>query len=72
MRTESLEDVLFQAAIHHPIGEDLGIGAQYRPPLSENIILTGGAALLQPGQGFRDIYTGHTQFSVFGSAKFTF
>jgi len=72
MRTESLEDVLFQAAIHHTIGEDLGIGAQYRPPLSENIILTGGAALLQPGQGFRDIYTGHTQFSVFGSAKFTF
>jgi hypothetical protein len=35
-------------------------------------VLTGGAALLEPGEGFRDIYTGRTQFSVFGSAKFTF
>jgi hypothetical protein len=28
--------------------------------------------MLQPGQGFRDIYTGRTLFSVFGSAKLTF
>ena len=72
MRTEPLEYALFQSNIHHTIGEDLGVGVQYRPPLSENIVLTGGAAMLQPGQGFQDIYTGHTQFSVFGSAKFTF
>jgi len=72
MRTEPLEYVLFQSPIRHTIGEDLGVGVQYRPPLSENIVLTGGAALLQPGQGFRDMYTGRTQFSVFGVAKFTF
>lgn len=72
MRTEPLEYVLFQSPIRHTIGEDLGVGVHYRPPLSENIVLTGGAAMLQPGQGFRDIYTGRTQFSVFGSAKFTF
>jgi hypothetical protein len=72
MRTESLEYVLFQSPIHHTIGSDLGLGVQYRPPLSENLILTGGASMLQPGQGFRDIYTGRTQFSVFGLAKFTF
>ena len=72
MRTEPLEEILFQAPIHHAIGEDAGIGVQYRPPLSENIVLTGGASMLQPGQGFRDIYTGRTQFSVFGQAKFTF
>jgi Carboxypeptidase regulatory-like domain len=72
MRTEPLEYVLFETPIRHTIGEDFGIGAQYRPPLSENIVLTGGASMLQPGQGFRDIYTGRTLFSVFGSAKFTF
>jgi Carboxypeptidase regulatory-like domain len=72
MRTEPIEYALFQSEIHHTIGEDLGVGVQYRPPLSENFILTGGAAMLQPGQGFRDIYTGRTQFSLFGSAKFTF
>jgi len=47
-------------------GEDFGVGVEYRPPLSENIILTGGASALQPGQGFKDIYTaGHFfRFSV--------
>jgi Carboxypeptidase regulatory-like domain len=72
MRTEPLEYVLFQSLVHHTIGNDLGLGVQYRPPLSENLVLTGGASMLQPGQGFRDIYTGRTQFSVFGLAKFTF
>jgi hypothetical protein len=71
-RTEPLELVLFQSPIHHTIGEDLGIGVEYRPPLTENIVLTGGASALQPGQGFKDIYTGRTQFSLFGSVKFTF
>jgi hypothetical protein len=72
MRTEPLEFVLFQSPIRHNIGEDLGVGVTYRPPLTENIILTGGASMLQSGQGFRDIYTGRTLFSVFGSAKLTF
>ncbi len=72
MRTEPLEYVLFASPIRHNIGEDLGVGVEYRPPLTDNIILTGGASMLQPGQGFRDIYTGRTLFSVFGSAKLTF
>jgi hypothetical protein len=71
-RTEPLEFLLFQSPIHHTIGEDFGVGVEYRPPLSENIVLTGGASALQPGQGFKDIYTGRTQFSLFGSAKLTF
>lgn len=72
MDTEPIQLALFDAPIRHNIGEDLGIGMQYRPPLSENLVLTAGASMLQPGQGFRDIYTGRTQFSVFGEAKFTF
>ncbi len=71
-RTESLEDILFQAPIRHTIGVDYGAGVTYRPPLSENIVLTGGAAMLTAGDGFRDIYGGKTLFSLFGSAKLTF
>jgi Carboxypeptidase regulatory-like domain len=71
-RTEPLEYILFESPIRHNIGEDFGIGVTYRPPLSENIVLTGGASALQPGEGFKDIYTSRTLFSLFGSAKFTF
>jgi len=71
-RTESLQDILFEAAIRHTIGVDYGAGVTYRPPLSENIVLTGGAAMLTPGDGFRDIYGGKTLFSLFGSVKLTF
>jgi hypothetical protein len=71
-RTEALEFLLFQSPIRHTIGEDFGVGVEYRPPLTENIVLTGGASALQPGQGFKDIYTGRTLFSLFGSVKFTF
>jgi Carboxypeptidase regulatory-like domain len=71
-RTEPLEDLLFQFPIRHTIGTDLGLGVEYRPPLSENIVVTAGASALQPGQGFKDIYTGRTLFSLFGAVKFTF
>ncbi len=71
-RTEPLEYILFESPIRHSIGEDFGIGVTYRPPLTENIILTGGASALQPGDGFREIYTSRTLFSLFGSVKFTF
>ena len=70
--TEALEYLLFESPIRHSIGEDFGIGVTYRPPLSENIVLTGGASALQPGEGFKDIYTSRTLFSLFGSVKFTF
>lgn len=72
MRTESLEYLLFQSQIRHTIGMDYGLGLEFRPPLSENIVLTAGASALTPGQGFKDIYTARTHFSLFGSVKFTF
>jgi hypothetical protein len=56
-RTEPLELVLFQNAIRHEIGHDLGVGFIYRPLLNENIVLVGGASGLRPGVGFTDIYT---------------
>jgi len=71
-RTEPLELLLFESNIRHSIGEDFGIGVTYRPPLSENIVVTAGASALQPGNGFKDIYTSRTLFSLFVEAKFTF
>lgn len=71
-RTEPLEFILFESPIRHSIGEDFGIGVTYRPPLTENIVLTGGASALQPGEGFKDIYTSRTLYSLFGSVKLTF
>lgn len=71
-RTEALELLLFQAPIHHTIGVDSSIGVRYRPPLTENISITAGAATLVPGQGLRDIYTGRVMFSLFSDIKFQF
>jgi len=71
-RTEPLELLLFQAPIHHTIGADSSFGVRYRPPLTENISITGGAAMLVPGQGLRDIYTGKIMFSVFTNVRFQF
>ena len=39
--TQPLELLLFQSNIHAGIGADSGIGFAYRPPLSENIVITG-------------------------------
>ncbi len=56
-RTEPLEYLLFQNRIRHDIGFDYSVGVAYRPFLINNVTLTFGAATLQPGRGFRDIYT---------------
>ena len=71
-RTAPIELLLFESPIHNTIGVDTSLGFQYRPPLSENIVILGGAAALLPGQGFRDIYSGKTQFSLFANVRFQF
>jgi len=71
-RTEVLEQILFQAPIRHSIGWDSSIGVRYRPPLTENISITAGAASLIPGQGLKDIYTGRVMYSFFTDVRFQF
>jgi hypothetical protein len=60
--TAPLEALLFQSPIGKNIGVDFGGGGQYRPPLSENMVLTAGAAALKLGSGLRDIYDGRSWF----------
>ena len=71
-RTEPLELLLFQQPIRHSIGTDFGAGFEYRPPLSENIVVRGGASALVPGEGLQDIYNGRVLFSLFAKVKFQF
>ncbi|HEX8474365.1 MAG TPA: carboxypeptidase-like regulatory domain-containing protein [Pyrinomonadaceae bacterium] len=60
-RTESLEYILFQNRIRKDIGFDYSLGVAYRPFLINNVTITFGAATLQTGRGFRDIYTDRTR-----------
>ncbi len=72
IRTEPLQLLLFQRRVHTDLGLDYGAGLIYRPPLSENITLTGGFTAFTPLQGFRDIYTSKTLLSGFGVLRFQF
>jgi hypothetical protein len=71
-RTEVLQALLFQNPIHHAIGLDTGIGAQYRPLLNDNITVTAGIGTLAPGRGFKDLYSGRTLFSGFVNLRMVF
>jgi len=71
-RTAPIELLLFISPIHNTIGVDSDLGVEYRPPLSENIVIKGGVSALLPGQGFRDIYSGKTLFSLFANVRFQF
>src|SRR5262245_3481718 len=55
-QTEVLRTFVFQNDIATRIGTDLSLGAEYRPHLNNNIIITGGASCLIPGGGFSDLY----------------
>lgn len=54
--TKVLEQFTFQGTMQRFIGTDLSVGVEYRPLLSNNIIVTAGVSGLVPGAGFRDIY----------------
>jgi hypothetical protein len=54
--TDPIETALFTGKVRPEMGWDLSIGWQYRPLLTDNIILSAGFGALIPGSGFRDIY----------------
>jgi len=63
--TESIRQVLFTNHTSNDIGLDCSLGFQFRPLLTNNIILSAGAGFLVPGQGYKDIYRASTN-PVFG------
>lgn len=56
METDPLKTALLTDKIDREVGLDLSIGFQYRPLLTDNIIVSAGFGALIPGKGFRDIY----------------
>ena len=70
--TAPLEVLLFQTPIHAGVGADNGIGIKYRPKLSDNISITAGFNTFIPFQGFKDISTGRTLYSLFTNVRFQF
>jgi hypothetical protein len=70
--TAPLEVLLFQKPIRAGVGSDSGIGIKYRPKLSDNISFTSGFNTFIPFQGFKDISTGRTLYSLFTNVRFQF
>jgi hypothetical protein len=71
-RTQSLSYLSFQSNVHRSIGTDSGIGISYRPPLTENIVLTTGVSNLVPGLGLRNIYNSRVLVSAFAKIRIEF
>lgn len=64
--TEPVKQILFQENIREELGFDLSAGLRYRPFITNNVVLAGGAAVFVPGQGFKDIYeSGDPLYHVF-------
>jgi hypothetical protein len=71
--TAPLEALLFQSPVRKNVGVDIGGGIQYRPPLSENMVIAAGASLLELGQGLRDLYSPRRHFvSLFANLRLQF
>ena len=69
-QTESLQTALFTNEVSPDFGWDLSLGFQWRPLLTENIVVSAGYALFLPGRGFRDIYRNtEPEIPGFGNAS---
>lgn len=54
--TAVLQQFVFQSNIADEIGTDLSVGMEWRPLHTDNVIFTGGFAMLLPGRGFDDLF----------------
>ena len=64
--TESIQQLLFQENIREELGYDLSVGLRYRPFITNQVVIAGGAAVFIPGEGFRDIYeSGEPLYHIF-------
>jgi hypothetical protein len=56
METDPIKTALLTDSVARDLGWDLSLGFQYRPLLTDNIIISTGLGVLLPGRGFKDIY----------------
>ena len=60
METDTIKTALLTNKADNEVGWDLSLGFQYRPCLTDNIIISAGFGVLIPGQGYKDIYKSST------------
>ena len=56
MEADPIKVALLTDKADRDFGWDLSVGFQYRPLLTDNVIISAGLGVLLPGRGFRDIY----------------
>jgi hypothetical protein len=59
-QTEPIQTALLTNQVDSELGWDLSLGIQWRPLLTDNILVSAGYALFLPGRGFDDIYRNST------------
>ena len=59
--TDVTRQVLFTQYANNEIGLDCSLGVQWRPLLTDNVIITAGLGVLVPGAGYKDIYRTNTR-----------
>jgi hypothetical protein len=72
VEVDPLEILLKQPSIREDIGLDVSLGVEYRPFLSNNIIVRAFGAILQPWGGFVDIYQSSTLYQAGTDLLFVF
>jgi len=56
METDPIKTALLTDQVDRELGWDFSLGFQYRPLLTDNVIISAGLGALIPGRGFKDIY----------------
>jgi hypothetical protein len=75
VNTSSLGVLRNQARPSKDLGIDLSIGAQYRPFMTQNVVLNASAAALVPGRGLKQLYDENkrgVQYSVLVNLLLTY
>ena len=71
--TSVLKFLRNQAPVAKEIGTDVSVALQYRPYMTQNVVLSASVAWLEPGRGYRDLYaSGDRPYSVLFNLNLTF
>lgn len=65
--TDTLEVARNQSQVGKNIGQDISAALIWRPLATQNIVFRMSGAVLNPGQGFEDLYGDGTPYSVLGN-----
>ena len=71
-KTEVIQRLLFQGDINKNVGLDGSVGFQWRPMLTDNLLVTTGISVFKPSTGFKQILKDGTFYSPFLVATLTY